>query len=207
MRRAGGKRRPAPTSSSSPGRRSSGTSWSRERRLRTTRAWRPTGRSGGARVRPCLWTRPRCIFCGSRTVDVRCVRVSYSMPIIHPNPNVWEQWVRTTRKAVIRNCLMTRRVDVTRTTNYSVSRTRSAYDGSKPPKALRPHFCPSVSPLDLLEPCGVNAARTVLREPRLSNASGLPDWSSARPASPRWRRWSSGRRGCWPRSRCPAVTR
>jgi hypothetical protein len=62
-----------------------------------------------------------------------------------------------------------------RTTFDSVSHTHTVFDDTKPPKTDDPSFCTPASPRGLLEPCAVNAARTVLRGPRHSNAPGLPD--------------------------------
>src|SRR5215475_5542003 len=61
---------PAPTSLSSPGPTSSGTSWSRAGRHLTTRNWPDTGRNGGGRSNP-RWTATPCGCSPSRT---RCAR-------------------------------------------------------------------------------------------------------------------------------------
>lgn len=58
---------PAPTSPSSPGRRSSATSRCAAGRLPTTRPWPPTGPTGGASGHPRQRTRPPSGSCGRRT--------------------------------------------------------------------------------------------------------------------------------------------
>lgn len=63
----------------------------------------------------------------------------------HPpqTPDEWERWVRTTRKAVTKNYLMTYRVDGTSGDKLFRLTHADCLRRSKPPKTQRPHFCPS----------------------------------------------------------------
>jgi len=78
----------APTCSGSPGRKSSGTRWSKAPRPRTTPPWPDTGllqsQSG------------RCALCQELLLDAD-----------HPpqTPREWEQWLTVTRKAMIHNAI------------------------------------------------------------------------------------------------------
>ena len=95
----------APTSPSSPGRRSSDTRWSRARRPRTTQPWPSTGPTGAPSATH-RWTTPslrllqaqrgRCPLCGDL--------------LLHADhepqtPDEWEQWVTVTRKAIRRQAI------------------------------------------------------------------------------------------------------
>ena len=58
----------------------------------------------------------------------------------------------------------------------------------------------------LLEPCAVKAASTVLRGPRRSMASGLPDSSPGRATGPRSAPWSNAPPGTSCCSTCRSIT-
>ena len=69
IRRPRQRRLPPP---SSPGRRSSGTRWSGEPRLLTTRPWPSTGPTGGAGEHPRRWTVPACASWRPSTASAHC---------------------------------------------------------------------------------------------------------------------------------------
>ncbi len=87
----------------------------------------------------------------------------------------------------------------------SVSSTPTVNGDTMPP-THRPALQQPANAMGLLEPCAVKAASTVLRGPRRSHASGLPDSSPARATDPRSAPWSSAPPGTSCCCTCRSIT-
>src|SRR4051794_15207057 len=168
----------APTCSSSPGRRSPGTSWSRAGRPRTTRPWLATGRPGDDAGDP-RWTGPGSGSCRGSAGAARSAGSCCSTPTTSrdtpTNGNVGSQRPAGRSPTV---CSPSTQDPGTRTSSpCSVSSTLTAGTARQAAPEVDQHFCsPQIVTRACLSRLPGKRARPVLRGPGRGNAPRLPDW-------------------------------